>query len=189
MAHMDSITLSSGPVTVRPLLESDADTLLKWMTDPVVLEWYEGRDAAFDPDRVREKFYGGEPLCRYIVKYRERPVGYVQVYPLDEDGKKEYGYPRPGRRVFAMDQFLGEPDCWNKGIGRAFIALLLEYLTKEEAAQSVVLDPRANNPRAIRCYEACGFRKIKFLPAHELHEGVWEDCWLMEYQKDAGGRT
>ncbi len=185
MAYGNGIFLSRGPVTVRPLLESDAGVLLKWMTDPAVLEWYEGRDAVFTPERIQADFYDGEPLCRCIVEYQKRPVGYVQVYPLDGDGKKEYGYPDPDRRVFAMDQFLGEPDCWNKKIGRAFIGLLLEYLTKEEGAQSVVLDPHANNLRALRCYEACGFRKQKLLPAHELHEGVMEDCWLMEYRTQA----
>lgn len=41
---------------------------------------------------------------------------------------------------------------------------------------------KAFDLRAIRCYEACGFRKVKRLPAHELHEGQWKDCWLMEYQ-------
>ncbi|MEH1834506.1 MAG: GNAT family protein [Nostoc sp.] len=35
-----------------------------------------------------------------------------------------------------------------------------------------------DNPRAIRCYEKCGFVKVKLLPAHELHEGEYSDCWL-----------
>ena len=56
---------------------------------------------------------------------------------------------------------------------------------QEAGAAAVILDPHANNPRALRCYEACGFRKVKFLPQHELHEGVWEDCWLMEYRPGA----
>ena len=32
----------------------------------------------------------------------------------------------------------------------------------------------------IRAYEKAGFRIIKSLPEHELHEGKMEDCWLME---------
>ena len=44
----------------------------------------------------------------------------------------------------------------------------------------MVLDPHVDNERAIRCYEACGFHKVKKLPKHELHDGVWVDCWLME---------
>ena len=47
-------------------------------------------------------------------------------------------------------------------------------------ARRVILDPHQNNPRAVRAYQKAGFRIIKPLPAHELHEGVMEDCWLME---------
>ena len=83
------------------------------------------------------------------------------------------------RQVFGMDQFLGEPGLWGKGIGRKFIRLILKHLFEDCGAEAVVLDPHADNLRAIRCYEACGFRKETFLPAHELHEGKMRDCWLM----------
>ncbi len=183
MAYGNEIRLSRGAVTVRPLAESDAPLLLKWMTDPRVLEWYEGRDAQFTPERVRENFYSDEPLGRRcIVEYEGRAIGYIQIYRLDREMCREYGYPHPDWVSFGIDQFIGEPEYWGKGVGRAFISMIAEYLTQRENAQSVILDPHANNPRALRCYEACGFRKIKFLPAHELHEGVWEDCWLMEYR-------
>ncbi len=182
----NSIFLTNGPVSLRPLREDDAPALLKWMTDPAVLEWYEGRDQVFTMGRIREDFYGApedEPgMRRCVVEYKGRPVGYVQVYPLNEEGFREYGYPYSGKKAFAMDQFIGEPDYWNKKLGRTFIAMLTEFLVRREGAEAVLLDPHAGNPRAIRCYEACGFKKLKLLPAHELHEGKWENCWLMEWR-------
>ncbi len=45
------------------------------------------------------------------------------------------------------------------------------------------MDPQLRNTRAMKCYEKCGFKKIKILPKHELHEGVHQDCWLIEYKK------
>lgn len=185
MAYGKEIYLTRGPVSVRPLADSDAKSLLKWMTDPRVLEWYEGRDQVFTQKRVREDFYSEEPLCRRcIVEYEGTPVGYIQIYRLDEELCREYQYPHPDWLSFGIDQFIGEPDYWNRKIGRTFISLVIEYLVRQENAQSVILDPHANNPRALRCYEACGFRKIKFLPAHELREGMMEDCWLMEYRPE-----
>lgn len=182
----NGLFLTNGPVSVRPLAQEDAPLLLKWLTDPRVLEWYEGRDAAFTPERIQEDFYEeseAEPdMRRCVVEYEGAPVGYVQVYPLEGEGFREYGYPHPERRTFAMDQFLGEPDCWNRGIGRRFISMLLARLTEREGAEAVLLDPHTDNIRALRCYEACGFQKKKLLPAHELHEGQWKDCWLMEYR-------
>ena len=32
----------------------------------------------------------------------------------------EYDYPDDGHIVFAMDQFIGEPKYWSKGIGSSF---------------------------------------------------------------------
>lgn len=56
---------------------------------------------------------------------------------------------------------------------------MLEYLFDVKEARQVLIDPQVSNTRAIRCYEKCGFRKIKLLPRNELHEGEWRDCWLM----------
>ena len=36
--------------------------------------------------------------------------------------------------------------------------------------------------RALKCYQKAGFRIIKILPEHELHEGKMRDCYLMEYR-------
>ena len=62
--------------------------------------------------------------------------------------------------------------------------LVLNYLTSEKSADSIILDPHADNLRAIRCYEKVGFKKIKFLPKHEFHDGEKVDCYLMEYLKN-----
>lgn len=178
----DEIRLNCGPVSVRPLTGEDAGFLLKWLTNPAVLKFYEGRDAVFTPERIQEDFYTDDFGCRRcVVEYQGVPIGYLQICRIDEELCAEYQYPHPDWISFGIDQFLGEPEYWDKKIGRTFIAMVVEYLTRTEHARSVILDPHANNPRAIRCYEACGFRKIRFLPAHEWHEGKKEDCWLMEY--------
>lgn len=181
---MEPIHLQEGPVAVRPLFSQDAPLLLRWMTDPRVLAFYGGRDLRFTPEKVQEKFYTPEQgVRRCLVEFEGVPVGYIQIYPLDEELCREYHYPyRKEELAFGIDQFLGEPALWGKHIGRRFLSLVLHHLTQQEGAAAVILDPHADNFRALRCYEACGFRKIQFLPAHELHEGVWEDCWLMEYR-------
>ena len=181
---MDPINLREGPVAVRLLSPQDAALLLKWMRDPRVLEFYGGRDLIYTPEKIQEEFYAPEKGARRcLVEFEGNPIGYIQIYQLDQELCREYHYPfRPEELAFGIDQFIGEPDLWNRGIGRRFLSLVLRHLTETEGAAAVILDPHANNPRALRCYQACGFRKLKFLPGHELHEGVWEDCWLMEYR-------
>ncbi len=174
------IFAQDGPVSLRPLEQEDASTLLRWLTDPRNLEYWEGPHEVFTPERIQEDFYTEEwngSAC--IVCYNGQDIGYVQTYQLDDEGFTEYGYDRHDLKAFGIDQFIGEPELWGKGLGRQFIKLICHYLRDSCGARAVVLDPHADNPRAIRCYEACGFKKVKLLPKHELHDGVMVDCWLM----------
>lgn len=178
------LDLRRDEIHIRPLAQEDAPLLLRWLQDPENLRWWEGESAVFTPTRIQEDFYTEEPfLRRCMVEYEGRVIGYVQVQKLDEALCAEYQYPHPELICFGIDQFIGEPSFRNRGIGRRFLRLLLDHLERDEGAQAVVLDPHADNPRAIRCYEACGFQKIKFLPAHELHDGEMVDCWLMERRR------
>ena len=79
-----------------------------------------------------------------------------------------------------MDQFMGEPDYWNRGIGSSLLKMMASYLKDSKGADRILLDPHKNNHRAIRAYEKAGFKTIGSLPEHELFEGKREDCWLME---------
>lgn len=98
--------------------------------------------------------------------------------------QREYCYEGKEKTIYAIDQFIGEPELWGKGIGKRFLYLIQTYLVQEKGAEVILLDPHADNPRALRAYEAAGFQVVKFLPAHELHEGVMRDCWLMACYSD-----
>lgn len=171
---------------IRPLREEDAELLLGWLTDPRLLEFYEGRDAAATPEWIRRHFYEEEEpgLERNILEYQETPIGYMQCYPADPE---EYGYEGDEETVYAMDQWIA-PESWNQGHGRTLVGLALNTLVGERGAQVILLDPHEDNPRAIRCYERCGFRKVKRLPAHEWHEGRYVDCLLMAYHPNLFSR-
>ena len=172
-------------ISLRLLNEQDKNLLLKWLTDERVLNFWEGKSAVFDLDRITEDFYGEEnvEVIRTIIEYQGQAIGYLQMYKLDNEALEEYSYQSTNKVIYGIDQFIGEPEYWNKGIGTKFMRLVLQYLTNSKGAEIVILDPHADNPRAIRCYEKVGFKKIKFLPKHELHDGEMVDCYLMEYIK------
>lgn len=171
-------------ISIRLLNEQDKNLLLKWLTDERVLNFWEGKSAIFDLDRITEDFYSKEQVevIRTIIEYQGHAIGYCQMYKLDKELLNEYEYPLTNKIVYGIDQFIGEPEYWDKGIGTEFMKILLNYLTNK-GVEIVILDPHADNPRAIRCYEKVGFKKIKFLPKHELHDGEMVDCYLMEYVK------
>ncbi|WP_136604553.1 GNAT family N-acetyltransferase [Paenibacillus dokdonensis] len=175
------IIFRQGELAVRSLTEEDAALLLKWLSDPRVLEFYGGRDRPYDMQLVIEHFYREDSdSVRNIVVYQDVPIGYIQYYEIGAEERVLYGYEEPRERIFGMDQFIGEPGCWNRGIGTALIQAMVSYLHEEMQAERIVMDPQAWNHRAIHVYEKCGFVKKKLLPQHEWHEGVYRDCWLIE---------
>lgn len=179
---MSALELSRGDLEIRPLTDEDGPILHKWLNDPRVLAYYEGRDKPHDMEMVRERFLSKTDLndvLGCLVTWKGLSVGYVQVYPVFGEKFKSYGYPQ-NYRIYGMDQFLGVPDLWNKGIGTLLVDALVDWLFQACKADRVVMDPRVENKRAIHVYEKCGFRKVQLLPQRELHEGKHHDCWLME---------
>lgn len=174
-----------GDLAVRALEESDAELLVHWLSDPRVLEFYEGRDRPLTMETVKEQFYDRSiEIDPCIVQYQGKDIGYIQFYPIGDEEKEEYGYSDFAENIYGMDQFIGEPDYWNRGIGTELVRSMVDYLIREKRAGKIVMDPQTWNARALKVYEKCGFVKVKLLPRHEWHEGEYRDCWLMEYRNN-----
>ncbi|MFM9276949.1 GNAT family N-acetyltransferase [Paenibacillus jiagnxiensis] len=173
----------NGKLMVRELEAKDAGLLATWLSDPAVLEFYEGRDNAFDLEKVLDIYYDPEDdTVKCIIEFDGCEIGYIQYYQLDDETGQTYGYSDKDGTIYGTDQFIGEPDYWNKGIGTLLVSSMIKFLVEHKKADRVVMDPRASNERALRCYAKCGFRKVRLLPKRELHEGEYRDCWLIEYK-------
>jgi len=167
---------------IRELERKDKYLLSKWLSDPEILQYYEGRDNPFDVEKVEQKFFDEEAdTTRCIIEFNEATIGYVQFYKIDEAERRNYGYGESSEIIYGMDQFIGESTYWNKGVGTQLVSAVVAYLVEAKGADRIVMDPQTWNERAIRCYENCGFKKVKLLPANELHEGEYRDCWLIDY--------
>lgn len=176
-------------ISIRTLAPDDAELLMKWLSDPALLEYYEGRDRPHTMAMVLEHFYeeaGTRKITRAIVRYKSQDVGYIQFYPVDDDEKAEYGYTDYKGKVYGMDQFIGETAFWNQGVGTQLVGETVKYLTCSKQADMIVMDPQCWNHRALRVYEKLGFVRKKLLPGHEWHEGEYRDCWLVEYTGSTG---
>lgn len=163
---------------IRLMNDNDFEIMVKWLNDQSVLEFYEEPPSNIDMvikkygPRVEGKHY----VIPCIVEYKKEPVGYIQYYELQEDELKRYGYSA-NQNIYGIDQFIGETQLWGKGIGTTMILMMLNYLSKNKGASSVVLEVKKNNSRAISSYKKCGFRKIKEL---------YTDLYLMEWIKGTG---
>ena len=178
------INIIKDDLRIRTLKDEDFPLLLKWLTDERVLEFYEGRDKKYTLEGIKEHFSKEweDEVLRVIIEYKDKPIGYGQIYKLYDELYDDYNYTKSNEIVYGMDQFIGEPDYWSKGIGTKYTKMVFDFLKKERNVDAVILDPHQNNSRAIRMYQKAGFRIIEDLPEHELHEGKKEDCYLMEYR-------
>lgn len=185
-----TILIQKDKIAIRRMRNDlhDYHLMAKWLTDEKVLEFYEGRDKPYSLEKIIEKYapiVQAEDLvvpCLFL--YQGFPIGYLQYYLLSEDDKQNYGNYRVGENgdIYGIDLFIGEIEYWNKGIGTLVVSAILTYLFELQAI-NIVIDPKVWNTRAIRCYEKCGFQKVKLLPKHELHEGKYHDSWLMAIER------
>ncbi|WP_379134017.1 GNAT family N-acetyltransferase [Paenibacillus sp. sgz500958] len=176
----------SQNLKIRLLLDEDDQLLVRWLSNPLVLEYYEGRDKPHDVSLVRQHFYEDrDRVTSGIIQYQDQDIGYIQIYPIDSEEEALYGFENTYEVIYGMDQFIGETEYWNKGVGTELIEMMIKFITGEKNATRIVIDPQTWNKRAIRVYEKCGFTKQRLLPKHEWHEGEYRDCWLMVFdQKD-----
>jgi len=164
----------------------DYQVMSKWLSDPRVLEFHEGRDHPLALEQIESEYaprlHDEEDVTPCLIILQSAPIGYMQFYLVGEESRNSYGLRADEclEAVYGIDQFIGEISCWNRGLGTRSILLLLRYLFQAKGARNAILDPHITNLRAIRCYEKCGFRRVKVLAAHELHEGILRDAWLME---------
>ncbi|SMF78936.1 aminoglycoside 6'-N-acetyltransferase [Paenibacillus uliginis N3/975] len=159
----------------------DFDLLEKWLNDEEVQDYYEGKGTKYTREQIIHKFEsrasGKDYVIPCIIEYLDHPIGYIQYYLLTNQELEEYG--ANNKDVYGIDLFIGETKHWNKGLGTKTLELVIKYLFEELQSTAIFIDPQTWNHRAIRCYEKCGFRKVKVLERHELHEGVYKDNQIM----------
>lgn len=149
---------------IRNMIHKDLDLMTKWLNTEEVLEFFGDPEAPPSVIQVRDKYgpriVGTVAVEPYIVETAGRPFAFMQCYRLSDSDYKSYGYSIE-ETIYGIDQFIGEPSLFNKGYGTQMVEKFLAFIFDEKQADAVIVDPELTNPRAIHCYEKCGFRKIK----------------------------
>lgn len=135
----------------RPMTADDIPLVQRWLAETHVAKWWH------DPETL--EFVSGDlghpDLAQFIVDLNGRPFAYLQCYQIS-DWHVGFGPQPEGTR--GLDQFIGEADMLGCGHGSAFIRAFIDQLFARGVPR-MVIDPRPDNPRAIRAYEKAGFEK------------------------------
>jgi len=131
----------------KPLAADDFPLLLRWLLKEHVKEWWNDGDDTLE--KVALHYGADDDTAQFILletdEEQEKPIGYFQYY-FEEDG------------LIGIDQFIGEEDYLNRGVGTRTIKMFIEMIARRHRPTRIILDPSPENKRAVRCYEKVGFK-------------------------------
>jgi aminoglycoside 6'-N-acetyltransferase len=158
--------LEGAEVVLRGIEQADLDELHRIVQTPEVARWWNPRTR----DEI-ERWLGDEDVMRWTIWVDDRVVGKVQAY---EDGGDEY-------RHAGIDVFL-DPAAHGRGLGQDAVRTVARWLLEERGHHRVIIDPAHANERAIRSYEAVGFRPVGVMRRYWFDHttGQWVDGLLMD---------
>lgn len=160
----DAPVLRGDGLLLRPVEGPDAPALMAILRSPEVARWWGNAGVDW--------LLGEDPqTVQFVIEVAGAVAGMVQ---FSEETDPMY-------RHAGVDIFL-DPALHHRGLGREAIRTLAVYLFRVRGHHRLVIDPAAQNHRAISTYAAVGFRTVGVLREYERnHDDTgWHDGVLME---------
>ena len=161
---MELPILRGERVTLRPLEDADLDPLAAIIQEPSVAQWW---GEAAEPERLRENLrMEGDA---FVIEADGELAGWLGFV---EETEPEY-------RSVAFDISLSER-FQGRSLGPDALRIVIRWFAEEGGHHRFTIDPNARNERAIRAYEAVGFKPVGVMRKAELVDGEWTDGLLMD---------
>jgi aminoglycoside 6'-N-acetyltransferase len=163
--------LRGDHVALRPLERRDVSRLVEIGADPEVARWWPG----LTEEHLIGKAEGRDDgVLAFAVEIDGELVGLAQVW---EETDPEF-------RHAGIDLFLA-PSVHGRGLGRDTVRTLARWLVAERGHHRITIDPALANERAIRAYEAAGFKRVGVLRRYWRDpDGEWQDGLLLDLLAD-----
>jgi aminoglycoside 6'-N-acetyltransferase len=147
--------MRNGDIELRAFRDGDDTAITALLAEPDVRKWW--TDGEYDAEHGWVVEVGGETAG--WIEYREETAESFPSVALD----------------IALTSALH-----GRGYGRRVLGLAVEHFVAK-GHHRFTIDPNVENARAIRCYEAVGFKPVGVLRAYErsLDDG-WNDGLLMD---------
>jgi aminoglycoside 6'-N-acetyltransferase len=126
------------------MTEPDVARVAEISSRPEVSRWWRAGEREYAEDKLAD-----DDLACWVVEFDGDVIGFVKAY---EESDPEY-------RHAGIDLFL-DPLFHGRGLGQDVVRAVAWYLLEIRGHHRLVIDPAAANTRAIRCYEAVGFRRV-----------------------------
>jgi len=170
--------ITGSRVSLRPVEERDYPLIHEWMNHPEVWRYMDYErpvslaDVREDAERARTE---GVP---FVIVADDRPIGRIGLNSF-----------RRRDRIASLYLYIGEPACWGHGYAKEGLLTLLGYAFERYDLNRVELWLLADNDRAMRTYERCGFVAEATLPERSFKDGRFVDRIVMSVTRDAFERA
>jgi RimJ/RimL family protein N-acetyltransferase len=170
-------------VVIRPASLADRRMVWEWSEHsdvaPFLLSSGQDGPHSFDQwcDGWKEHYFTDESpeLGRgFIILFKENPVGFIAYNDIDR------------KRRVELDIWMNSEANCDQGSGPDAIQALCIYLATELDIGTIMMQPSARNPRAIRAYEKAGFVRTPATPEQIREEwgGVDSEDSVMMIRKE-----
>ncbi len=154
--------LHGDRVTLRPAGDDDVEALVALLNEPEVARWWGANDAASVREQLAES-------PSYAIVVDGATAGWLQVHE-----EAEPQYPSVWFDIALTTSLHGQ------GCGPEALRLAIRHQV-ERGHHRFSIDPATDNERAIRAYEAVGFRRVGVMREYErAPDGRLRDGLLMD---------
>jgi RimJ/RimL family protein N-acetyltransferase len=152
------------------------DIIMSWLSEPHMIEfWDNGQDHKDDivnfahGRKELSNYWGG--MFDYWIGFKDgQPYSLIMTHEENEASDppecfKPY-LSKTGKSI-GLDFGIGNPDFVGQGLAAPTLIAFMDYFSSQVdlAADTYIIDPNTNNPRAIHVYEKAGFQIMcEFIP-------------------------
>ena len=150
---------------------SDKEMIFSWLTEPHVQEFWDSSEAHkqdilnFINGRKIPSTYCEGKYQYWIAEYDSQPYALLMIIPttqLDPVDLIKKRYLSQTGATYSIDYMIGNPSFVGKGYGALTLSSFIEFYREkiEVTADTFLIDPTTDNPRAKHVYEKAGFKCV-----------------------------
>jgi RimJ/RimL family protein N-acetyltransferase len=169
-------------VRLRAYEKSDADALFRWFSDEDVTRWLGPPN--FPSRAHQERFIE-------LASASSDDAKYFAIETLDGKLVGDCGLRFIDWKSRKAEFFItiGEKEFWGKGLGSDALRIVSRLAFDKMNLNRLWLSVLVDNPRAVRCYEKCGFVREGLLRQESYVDGKYRDVLMMALLREDYDRT
>ena len=151
--------------------EAHVETIFSWLREPPMLEFWDNTQAhkddikSFIEGRKSPSAYANGKYVYWIASFNHEP--FAMLMTIQETHKDNISQEKLSRfsktgHTYGLDYMIGNPNFFGKGYGAITLSQFIDYFRVyvDSKADTFLIDPANDNPRAKHVYEKAGFTHI-----------------------------